>query len=306
MTAQGTKAFNTALSVVAVLIWSSAVGVGRGLSEHFGPLTTASLVFLIGGITGCAVELARGTLVSKARRANPRYVVFGGAAFVLYAALFYLALGLATDHTALLGVGLFNYLWPMMVVVLSIPVLGKGIRPLLWPGLALSLCGLYLAVQKGGGLSLADFMQSAGANRVPFLLAGLAAVSWGLFSNFSRKWSAAGGEGLVSIFLLMTGIILGAVRILFFQETARFSIPIVVELVIYSIACWLANLFWEAGVNRGDIVLAGVMAYSAPFLSTVFTGLYLGVAVGWKIWVGCGLLIAGAVLCKKGVKETTE
>ena len=55
-------------------------------------------------------------------------------------------------------------------------------------------------------------------------------------------------------------------------------------------------------MRRGDAVLVAAASYFTPLLSTIFTCLYLGVRVGPRLWVGCLLVLGGAVLCKLSVR----
>ena len=56
-------------------------------------------------------------------------------------------------------------------------------------------------------------------------------------------------------------------------------------------------------MRNGDLVLVASSSYFTPLLSTIVSSIYLGVAPGAKLWVGCGLVIAGAVLCKLALKD---
>ena len=65
----------------------------------------------------------------------------------------------------------------------------------------------------------------------------------------------------------------------------------------------LAYGFWDSAMRRGNLVLVASVAYLAPVLSTTITSLYLHVTPGRNLWIACGLVVAGAVVCKLSVTD---
>ena len=59
-------------------------------------------------------------------------------------------------------------------------------------------------------------------------------------------------------------------------------------------------------MRRGDIVLVAAASLFTPLLSTLVSTLYLGVRPEPRIWLGCAMIIVGAILCKSQVRETTH
>ena len=60
-------------------------------------------------------------------------------------------------------------------------------------GILLALAGVWLAMTSGSNLTPADLLHEPGA-AVPYGLALVAAICWGLYTNLSRRW-AAGNDG---------------------------------------------------------------------------------------------------------------
>jgi len=65
----------------------------------------------------------------------------------------------------------------------------------------------------------------------------------------------------------------------------------------------LAYVLWDVAVRRGNVTLCAIAAYATPLLSTAITCILLGVLPGAKLWIGCGLVVIGAVLCRIGVRD---
>jgi drug/metabolite transporter (DMT)-like permease len=56
-------------------------------------------------------------------------------------------------------------------------------------------------------------------------------------------------------------------------------------------------------MRKGDIILVASGSYLTPLLSTIVSILYLGTAAGARLWIGCALVIIGAITCKLAVHE---
>jgi drug/metabolite transporter (DMT)-like permease len=166
----------TTLGVLSILFWSSTVGLVRSLSNQLGPLTAAAAIYLLGGIISCTYLLISGRR-RRAFLALPRKYLLGcGSLFVLYMFCLYLAIGLAADDLQCLEIGLINYLWPGMVMALSVPILGRRARAWLWPGILIALAGIALAMTQKGDYRLAGLGSRLAASWPAYALALVAAA----------------------------------------------------------------------------------------------------------------------------------
>ena len=293
----------TVLGLLAILFWSLTVGVSRSAAEKVGPLTCGSLAFLIGGVVGSVVTLAR-----RGKRGWPdrRYLIGCGLLFILYQASLYVSLGLARDRTQALEVGLLNYQWPMLTILLSIPILGMRGNALLVPGVIVGALGVALSIlggSPGAELSAGAFLRALKDSPAPYALGLTAGVTWALYSTLSRRWGGKGGA--TPLFMLASGLVLGAARLVC-PEPANWSVTAVVEVLVLASAPMLAYVFWDFAMRCGDIVLVAACSYATPLLATLFACAYLGVAPGARLVVACACVIAGAVFCKLSVRERRE
>ena len=302
--ALSSETLNTILGIVAIVLWGTTIAFARSLTEQIGPITSVSLIYLIGGTFGCGYLIARGKLRENFTSLNPQYLLGCGGLFVLYMVCFYLAIGLATNRSQVLEVGLVNYLWPMLTLLVSVQILKMRASIFLVPGAIVATTGVFLATTQNQPISWQSFQTNLTQNCTPYILALIAAVSWALYSTLSRKWAGDADNGAVSVFMLATGVILGLAR-LFSPEQTNWTGRAVLELFYMAIGPNLAYVFWERAMRKGDIILVASCSYLTPFLSTVISCCYLGVLAGVKLWVGCVLIIAGAIVCKLSVKEET-
>jgi len=294
------------MGLASVLLWSTTIAVSRHLADEIGSLTSAACAFLAAGVLGCAWAAARGRLLPMLRL--PRaYLAACGACFVAYMICLYLAIGLAATDQQAIEVAVLNYLWPSLTLVLAVPVLGAKVRPAFWLGVAVALAGAALAPVRLEEYSAAELGRSLAANPLPYAFAAAAAVLWGLYSVLSRRLAGRAEGGGVPLFALAAGLALAALRPVL-SEPADWSWRVAGELAFMAVfPALIAYAFWDRAMRRGNATLVAAASYAIPLVSTVLSGLYLGVALGPTLWIACGLIVAGAVVSSRSVaKESAE
>ncbi len=285
----------TAGGLAAIALWSGTVAVARSAAEAVGPLTAAAAVCGVGAVPAVLPLLRPGARRRAVLALPGRYLGVCGALFVAYLLLLFLAVGGAVDRQQTLTIGLLNYLWPPLTVVLAVPLLGRRAGPLLAPGLALALVGLALVVAQGGGVSWRALAGGVAAAPGPHLLAATAAVAWALHSTLTRRWAGGREAGAVGLFLPAAAAALTLAALLR-DEPGRWTGRAAAEVLGLGVATWAAYTLWDGAMRRGDVALVAAASYLTPLLSTLVSALYLAVVPGAQLWVGCALLAAGSYL----------
>jgi drug/metabolite transporter (DMT)-like permease len=285
----------------AILLWSTTVAVARGLSEQVGPVTGAAAVFTISAVAAFVSILRSGERRQRILQLPARYLIGCGALFVGYMLLLFLAIGQAEGRQQVLEVGLVNYLWPVLTLLLSVLLLGKKANWVLFPGTLIALAGIYLVVTQGASLSWQSLARNPAANS----LALAAAVAWALYSNLTRRWAGGKEEGAVILFLPVTAIVLLLICSLL-DEPRQWSIRSLAEALFLGVATYAGYVLWDNAMRRGNVVLVAAASYMTPFLSTVVSCLYLAVVPGAGLWIGCGVLILGSVLSWLSVSDSSR
>lgn len=218
MPSSSSKSLPTVAGILAVLFWSATVAVAREIVERLGPLTASAALYLAGGVLSSFPLLIRPERIGRILRL-PRAYLFGcGGLVVLYVLCFFLALGLAADRAQVVEIGLINYLWPALTLMLAMPILGHRARIGLVPGVLIALAGIGLvAAAQSEVLSWSGFLADLRSNAAPYLLALAGALAWALYSNLSRRWAADAGGGAMNLFMLASGLVLLLARC-FFRE----------------------------------------------------------------------------------------
>jgi drug/metabolite transporter (DMT)-like permease len=295
----------TLLGIAAVVMWGSLIGVARSVVEQMGVLWSSAAVSLISGALGLAIAAYRPGGAGRLFKLPANYLFGCGLLFVVNNVALYVAIRLASNRAEVIEVGLVNYLWPAVTVLLAVPVLGKKARVTLLPGLALAIVGIYVGMAAGGEISLARIREHLTANPMPYLLALIGACCWGLYSNLARRWAGASDGGAVPLFLLGTGVTL-AVAAVFFEpfKPPVWSTRVIAEFAYLAIfPTLLAYLFWDIAMRKGNLILVSIISFFTPLISTVISCVYLKVPMGIQLWLACGLVIVGALVCQRSVTD---
>lgn len=264
----------------AMLLWAF-LGLLARLAAGVPPLQITALAMAVGGLLGLGVLLARGRLGDLRQGALAWGHGVGG--LFGYHALYFAALALAPAVEA----NLLNYLWPLLVVVLSAPILGLPLGGRRLAGVALGFAGCALLI--GGG---ARFPPGA----LPgFLCAAAGAVVWALYSVTANRLRAVPTEAVAG-FCLASAILAGGLHLGFETTVMPDGRQALAILLLGLGPVGGAFFLWDVGMKRGDPRLLGTLAYGIPVASTLLLVLAgEGVADG-RVWLATLLVVAGGIL----------
>jgi drug/metabolite transporter (DMT)-like permease len=271
----------TLAGIGALLLWAFLAILSR-LAAGIPPLQLTAMGFALGGAVGLGVVLARGR--AAALRQPPLAWAHGVGGLFGYHALYFLAFALAPA----VEVNLINYLWPLLIVLLSAPIRGLPLGPARLAGVALGVAGCALIVGPG-----AAFPPEA----VPGFVAALGcAVVWSVYSvTAGTPRLAAVPTEAVAGFCLATAALAGVLHLLFEATVAPEARQWLAVLGLGLGPVGAAFFLWDIGMKRGDPRLLGTLAYAVPVASTL-----LLVAAGegepsWRL-LAATLMVAGGGL----------
>jgi drug/metabolite transporter (DMT)-like permease len=289
----------------AILLWSITIALTRSLSEQVGALSAGCAVYLSAGVLLAGVHLVRGPS-PRSVLGLPRLFLLGcGVLFVAYGILLFLALSTARDRIQAVEVGLLNYLWPAFTLLFSVPILGNRARPGFLPGTLMALAGVWLVMTHDSPTSWRAFEESVTGDPWPYALGLLAAVTWALYSNLSRRWGTPESGGGVQLFLLATGAAFGLLRLAHVKGGA-WTATAATEVAILAVATSMAYLFWDEAMRRGDLVFVAACSYFTPLLATAVSCVLLEVAPGLTLWLGCLCVMAGSFVSWRSIVPPEE
>jgi len=288
----------TTCGLVAIILWSTAAGLIRSVSEIFGPLGGAAMIYTLGAILlVCLLGKPRLRSISKL------YLFLGSALFVAYEVCLSLALGFASNRTQAIELGVVNYLWPCLTVVLAIIMNGQKARWIIIPGTAISLFGI-LWVVSGDGLSLLGIIANVQSNPLSYSLALGCGITFALYCNVTRRY--ANGQNLVGLFFVLTAIVLWLKYLFSSEMIPAISLGGSLELVAAAVAMAGGYALWNIGILRGNMTLLATASYLAPVLASAFAAVWLGAVLNMQFWQGAVLVTAGSLICWQATRQRDD
>lgn len=276
-----------AAGLVAIGLW----GMLAALSVLAGPIPPFQMVamtFAIGATIGIARARARGVGWAGLVGWPGRVWLLGIGGLFGYHALYFGALQLAPPAEA----NLVNYLWPLLIVLLSAPLAGEKLG---WPhllGALLGFAGVAL-LAFGRGVHFAD------DHALGYALALGCALTWSLYSVLSRRFGETPTDAIAAF--CAASALLSLACHLVFERTVWPATP-VAWLAVLALGCGPAGTafyFWDHAVKRGDIRALGALSYATPILSTAIL-IACGLAEPTSTLLIAALLVTiGAILASR-------
>lgn len=268
------------LTLFTLMLWSSLAFLGTHLSRLPAFLVTG-IALCIGGL----ISLPRARLW----RVPAKTLAVGVGGIFGYHFLYFTAFRLAPP----VEVNLMNYLWPLLIVVLTPALLpGHTLRPQHLIGAALGLAGAGLIVT-GGRVEL-DL-----ANLPGYACAAAAALIWAIYSLLTRRLPPFPTEA-VGGFCLISGLLSLGFYAAESAATGQFIAPagsdwaLLAGLGIGPMG--LAFFTWSAALKRGDPRIIGALSYLTPLASTLLLVLLGGRTLTAASGFAMLLIVAGALI----------
>jgi len=294
----------TFLGMLALAFWATSIAYTRLLAESLGPYSTVGFSFLAGGLALFVIDAIRFRRLPRPWAIPRAYLWVCGPCFVAYLFFYGVGFAKASSRDVILQLTAVNYLWPALTLLFAVGMFPCRVRWVsLLVGIALSLGGVGTAVL--GEMDWSRVTAAVKADWVPYALVVGGAVTWALYSAGARKF--AGGANGMPLFQVVGGLLALGFAWANGEAAAWGSLPTSVWWPFVYYALFVAGgayWFWDVAMQKGDLVLLGVLSYFLPLLSVLFSSWRLDQPAGQGVYVGCVLLVAGAALCRRGATLT--
>lgn len=280
----------TLTGLLAILLWSTIVGLIKSVSESFGPVTGAALIY-----SASALLLLLTVGFPDLRQFPRRYLLIGSLLFVCYELCLSLSLGFTHSGRQAIEVGMVNYLWPAMTIVLTVMVNRQKTSPLIIPGLLLAVAGICRVLSGDRGFSLGEMIDNVMDNPLSYGLAFGGAMIWAVYCVVTKK-SAKGSNG-ITLFFMLTALTLWLKSLLSPQPPVVFSLQACISLALAAMAMGLGYAAWNVGILHGNVTLLAAASYFIPIISSLIAAFILNSSLTFSFWQGTAMVCLGSLLC---------
>jgi drug/metabolite transporter (DMT)-like permease len=284
-----------AYAAVAVLFWATSATAFKLSLRHIGALP----LLLIASVTSTVASLVYLAVAGKLpllRTFSGRDYLWSAALGFLNPFLYYVVLFQAYSLLPAQEAQPINFVWPLMLVLLSIPLLGQRIKLASILAIVISFTGVVvIATHATRPRDIADFHFSSGPG---VLLALGSTIIWALFWLYNTKDRHDEAVRLFVNFLFASAYILVLVLLLG-QARIHTWIGLLGGVYVGLFEMGITFLIWLKALRNAKTTAHVVnLIYLVPFLSLLVIALVLGETILPSTVLGLFFIIAGIVLQK--------
>jgi drug/metabolite transporter (DMT)-like permease len=281
------QAYIYALS--AIVLWSTIGTAFKIALRYTEPLQLIFFASGIGIIIFGIISFLKGNIrdLLKTNRSELKQSLLGG---FLNPFLYYAVLLQAYDLTDAQLAQPLNYLWPVMLVLFSAPLLGEKIKPLGFVSVIVGFVGVFIIASKG------EFQNFNPNDVLGASLAAGSSIIWALGWIFSKKDRREESKKLFWNFLF--GFIYLGIAVSLFSD---FSIPefngiLAVGYVGFFEVGFTFYLWMRALQLTESSDKISHFVFLSPFLALIFIHFILGEELYYTTYIGVVFIGAGILL----------
>ncbi|MCZ4061555.1 aromatic amino acid DMT transporter YddG [Pantoea sp. LMR881] len=280
----------TLTGLIAILLWSAIVGLIKSVSEGFGPVGGAALIY------SCSTVLLLFTVGFPSLRTFPRsYLIAGSVLFVCYELCLSLSLGFTHNSRQAIEVGMVNYLWPSMTIILAVIVNRLKTSLFIIPGVILAIAGICRVLGGEHGFSLTEITRNVMDNPLSYGLAFSGAVIWSVYCVVTKK--IARGSNGITLFFILTALTLWIKFLWSPQPPFVLSAQVWISLALAAMAMGFGYAAWNVGILHGNVTVLAAASYFIPIISSVLAAFILDSQLTISFWQGTAMVSLGSLVC---------
>jgi len=286
----------TMIGLMAVVLWSSIVGLIRGVSELLGPTGGAAMIYTVASVfLLITVGFPRISAFSR------RYLFWGSLLFVAYELCLSLSIGYANNSRQAIEVGMVNYLWPTFTMVAAILFNKQKSNLLVVPGFLLSMIGICWVLGGDQGLDLSGMLINIEDNPASYGLAFGGALIWAGYCTVTAR--IAGGKNGVTLFFMLVAAALWIKYLVGGGAAMTFSFHALLYLLLAAAAMGFGYAAWNVGILDGNVTILAGASYFIPVFSSILSATLLQIPLSMAFWQGASMVCAGSILCWLATRE---
>lgn len=281
-------------AAVSIFCWSTVATTCKILLRELNNLQLLWMNSLIAGLFLLILNICLGNFKKYKDYKAKDYltmVAIGIPGTIFYYMLYYAG----TDILPASQAFIINYLWPIMCVLFACIILKEKLTVKKIIAILISFAGVIVVI--GADLKSFNVQMLSGA-----LCCVLGAVSYGIFTALNQKMNYNKSMTLmVSYFAsFITTTIVNLINGDIFMPAPDQMLGFVWNGV-FTVA--IANTLWVTALEKGNTGKISNLAYITPFLSLVWTFLFLNEKIKWNSILGLVIIIVGILIQLKDKKE---
>lgn len=280
----------TLIGLIAVLLWSSIVGLIRSVSESLGATGGAAMMYSV-----ASVFLLISIGFPKISEFPKRYLIWGSLLFVSYELCLALSIGYSNTNRQAIEVGMVNYLWPALTMVAAILFNNQKSNWLVIPGFVIAILGICWVLGGEQGLDLASMLENIKDNPLSYGLAFIGALIWATYCTVTAR--IANGKNGVTLFFMLTALVLWVKYLVIGGTPMVFNLHAIIYLVLAAAAMGFGYAAWNVGILHGNVTILAGASYFIPVFSAALAAIVLQTPLSMSFWQGAAMVCIGSVLC---------
>ena len=284
---------------IAIFFWSTVATAFKLALEHLEPIQLVFYSTLFSVIVLFFIVLIQGKIgliKSFSKRALMQCAFLG----LLNPCLYYIILFKGYDILPAQEAMVINFSWPIMIVILSIPILKQKIDIKSFLSIIVCYVGVVVIATKGDVFSM-QFENSLG---VVYIL--ITTVIWSLFWLFNTKNS---NDSVVSLFLIFLFSLPYILIITYFSDS--FVIPslkgVIGSAYIGLFEMGISVVLWQSALKISTTVSrVASLVFITPFLSLLILHFVLKEDILASTIFGVILICSGLILQKYFTRKSVE
>ncbi|HIF36746.1 MAG TPA: DMT family transporter [Candidatus Thioglobus sp.] len=284
---------------IAIFFWSTVATAFKLSLEHLEPIQLVFYSTIFSVLVLFFIVLFQGKL--KLIKNFSKYALLKCAFLALLnPCLYYIILFKGYDILPAQEAMVINFSWPVMIVILSIPILKQTIDIKSFLSIIVSYIGVVVIASKGNVFS----MQFESPLGVIYIL--ITTVIWAIFWLFNTKNS---NDTVVSLFLIFLFSLPYILLIVYFSNS--FIIPSIEGFIgsayIGLFEMGISVVLWQVALKTSTTVSrVASLVFITPFLSLLILHFVLKEAILTSTIIGVILIFLGLFLQKYFTKKNSE
>jgi drug/metabolite transporter (DMT)-like permease len=285
------------LTMLVITFWATAASAFKIALQHVQPYTLLLYSTLFSCLSLLLILIVQGKLhllMRSSGRTLAKAALLGFLNPFLYYMVLFKAYALLPGQIAMS----LNYGWPLVLTLLSVPILGQRLTQSQLVAVLISFIGAVIIATKGQFTTLGDLSLTG------VLLAAGSTLIWATYWLFNAR---DGLEPVVKLFfgfcfgLVFTALYGMAAGLISWPPPAAWPALVYVSLFEMSItfALWLTALQLTSSAAR-----IGNLIYITPFFSLLVLRLVVGEPIHPATFIGLALIV-GSILFQARIRETT-